>query len=80
MLTWLKATMTIFGLPIAHWAVIVFVVGAIAEYILGRSKNPQFRSLAGTIFTGLNKLAVFTHTDQLPVIKQILDLLVPPTA
>jgi hypothetical protein len=80
MLAWFKATLTIFGLPVAHWVIVVFCVGAIAEYVLGRSKNPEFRSIAGTIFTGLKKLCVFAHVDQVPVVKQILDFIAPEPA
>jgi hypothetical protein len=75
---WFKASSVIFGVSIAHWICVVFVSGALVEYALGRSKNPKYRSIAQTLFTGLNKLCVFAHVDQLPIIKQILGFIAPP--
>lgn len=79
MLTWFKATSLFFGVAVAHWVLIFFGVGAVVEFLLGRSKNPKYRSLAGSVFTGLGKLCVFAHIDQLPVIKQVLGFLTPPS-
>ncbi len=78
MLLWLKATVSLFGLAIPHYAILLFVVGSIAEFALGRSKNPKFRSLAGTIFSLLKKLCQAMHVSEVPVIKQILDFISPP--
>lgn len=79
-IAWLKASSLapLIGVPVAHWVFIFFGVGAILEYILGRSKNPKLRSFAGILFTGLEKLCKFAHIDQFPIIKQILGLLTPP--
>jgi hypothetical protein len=78
MVLWLKATSLFFGVPVAHWVFIFFGLGAIVEFILGRSKNPKYRSLAGTLFSWLGKLCAFAHIDQLPVVKQVLAFLSPP--
>lgn len=78
MLAWFKATSLFFGVAVAHWVLIFFGVGAVVEFLLGRSKNPKYRSLAGTVFTGLGKLCAFAHIDQLPVVKHVLDFLTPP--
>lgn len=77
-IAWLKATSIFIGVPVANWVYLFFGIGAIVEYVLGRSKNPKLRSLAGVVFTGLEKLCKFAHVDQFPIIKQILEILTPP--
>jgi hypothetical protein len=78
MLEWFKASVSLFGVSVPHYAIILFVVGAIAEFALGRSKNPKFRSLAGTIFSLLKKLCQAVHVDKLPIVNQLLDFISPP--
>lgn len=78
MLVWLKASATIFGMAIPHWGILLFIVGAAAEFALGRSKNPKYRSLAGSVFSLLKKLCQFLHVDSLPIVSQILDFVSPP--
>lgn len=80
MLVWLKASATLFGIAIPHWGILLFLVGAAAEFALGRSKNPKYRSLAGSVFSLLKKLCQFLHVDNISIVSQILDFVSPPHA
>lgn len=81
-IAWLKATITIAGLTVPHWAFIAFFAGVILEYALGRSKNPRLRSIAAAVMNALVWGVKKTHVTDIPkigtAVQAILDFVAPP--
>lgn len=82
LITWLKATATIAGFAVPHWTFLALAGCAIAEYALGRSKNPRLRSLAAVVMNGISWIVKKTRVTDIPkigdAIKAVLDFVAPP--
>lgn len=75
---WLHAS-SVFGFP--RYVVLLVLAGFVVEGLLGRSKNPRFRSLASSVGTLLLFIMrpVFVRVPVLgPVISGVIEVLTPP--
>ena len=75
---WLHAV-SVFGFP--RYVVLLVLAGFLVEGVLGRSKNPRFRSLAssvGTLLIFIVRPALVRVPALGPVISGVIDVLVPP--
>ena len=66
---WL-AQPSLLGGPRYMWALLTLL--ALAEYALGRSKNPRLRSLASAIATALDKLAIAMRVAMIPIVGPVI--------
>jgi len=59
-------------LGVPHWFLIVAGLFAVAEWLLGRSKNPQLRSVAAVIAKGMSVLVQRLYIVKIPVVGALL--------
>jgi hypothetical protein len=75
---WLKAP-SILGLP--RWGIGLFVLGFLVEYLLGRSKNPRFRSIAVSLANFLKLVITGSGLSRIPglggVLVSVLNAIAP---
>lgn len=65
---WLRHGVTVFGLSVPVWMLLVLAFGPVVEYLLGRFAPTKCASLIALIATGLRAVLTITRIGSIPLI------------